>query len=387
MNIPYNLNPNVATYLAKICCSSNSLPQGAPTSPIVSNMICSRMDSQVLRLAQKYRCTYTRYADDLTFSTSINKFPTALVTKNSLGQLEVGEELERIVENNGFKVNPNKVRLRNKYQRQEVTGIIINEFPNVKRKYIRQIRAMLHAWETHGPDAAEQEFQNIYDKKHRSEWKKPPSFKQVVKGKIQYLGMVRGKNDPLYLYYCKLINKLEPGSIQIPSDDLDLLLESFINLENELPQRRGYILESMLKEVFAQFNIPLFDPFRRNSGAEQIDGAFKFDGWVYLVECKWRQKLSDMAELDSLNGKISRSGKQTMGLFLSINGWSENVPDLLKISPDKSIVLMNGNDLRKVLEKLVDLNELISRKVYKLNSTGEPYFSASEYLEEIESKN
>ncbi len=194
MNIPYNLNPNVATYLAKICCSSNSLPQGAPTSPIVSNMICSKMDSQLLRLAQKYRCTYTRYADDLTFSTSIKKFPTALVTKNSLGQLEVGFELERIIENNGFNVNPNKARLRNKYQRQEITGITINEFPNVRRKYIRQIRGMLHAWNTYGMEAAEQEFLENHDKKHRSKWKRPPSFKHVVKGKIQYLGMVRGKN-------------------------------------------------------------------------------------------------------------------------------------------------------------------------------------------------
>lgn len=74
MAAPYNLPPEVATVFAQICCFENQLPQGAPTSPIISNMICSRMDSELQRLARRRRCIYSRYADDITFSTSEKNF-------------------------------------------------------------------------------------------------------------------------------------------------------------------------------------------------------------------------------------------------------------------------------------------------------------------------
>ena len=74
---PYQLPAPVATILAQICCHNNMLPQGAPTSPIVSNMLCAKMDNELGRLARKHRCRYTRYADDLTFSTNFENFPDA----------------------------------------------------------------------------------------------------------------------------------------------------------------------------------------------------------------------------------------------------------------------------------------------------------------------
>ena len=67
---PYNLPEKVSTVLAHLCCFDRQLPQGAPTSPIISNMICGKLDSQLQQLASKYRCTYSRYADDITFSTT-----------------------------------------------------------------------------------------------------------------------------------------------------------------------------------------------------------------------------------------------------------------------------------------------------------------------------
>jgi hypothetical protein len=97
--------------------------------------------------------------------------------------------------------------------------------------------------------------------------------------------------------------------------------------------------------------------FVRNQRGEQIDGAFKLEGWRYLVECRWREKLADIRELDGLKGQVDRSGKQTMGLFLGINGWPDNVPKLLKQNPEKSIVLMDGNDLRTVVSERLDLSD------------------------------
>ena len=164
MGVPYKLDPAVATVLAQICCFNNQLPQGAPTSPIISNMICAKMDSQLQRLANQCRCTYTRYADDITFSTSIRDFPSDLARINSSGQVEVGAKFNRLITENGFEINLDKVRLQTKTRRQEVTGLTANRFPNVRRKYVRQIRAMLHSWGKFGLEAAQEEFLNRYDK-------------------------------------------------------------------------------------------------------------------------------------------------------------------------------------------------------------------------------
>ncbi len=168
MGVPYKLNSGVATILAQICCFNNQVPQGAPTSPIITNMICPKMDSQLMQLAKVNRCDYTRYVDDITFSTNLREFPSDLARLDDLGQLEIGFELDNIISQNGFKINTQKTRLSKKNLRQEVTGITVNKFPNVRRKFVRQVRAMLHAWEKYGLEAAQKEFYSNYDKKHRS---------------------------------------------------------------------------------------------------------------------------------------------------------------------------------------------------------------------------
>ena len=104
------------------------------------------------------------------------------------------------------------------------------------------------------------------------------------------------------------------------------------------------------------------------------------DGWHYLVECRWRSKLADLRELDGLSGQVRRSGKQTMGLFLSINGWSDNVSEMLKQNPDKSVALMDGYDLRCVLEEKVDLRDFLKKKYERLNLESAPFFGAAEYM-------
>ncbi len=161
----------------------------------------------------------------------------------------------------------------------------------------------------------------------------------------------------------------------------DLLLAMFDELaRSDDHQRRGYLLQELLRATFDLFEITLVRPFTRNQGAEQIDGAFKLEGWHYLVECRWREKLADIRELDGLKGQVDRSGKQTMGFFLSINGWSDNVPLLLKQNPEKSIVLMEGYDLRTTLCGTIDLREFILAKVEKLNLDGRAFYGAVEYL-------
>ena len=219
---PYNLPDSVATVLAQICCFKNVLPQGAPTSPIVSNMICAKMDSELQDLAWNCRCFFTRYADDITLSTTLSEFPVQIAKVHSLLDVEIGKEFERIIVSNGFNINPNKTRAFSYKQRQEVTGLTVNKFPNVRRKYIMQVRAMLYAWETHGIQAAEAVHNQLYGSKHRNPISDLPSFQKVVKGKIEFLGLVKGKDNTTYQRFRKHYHKLilqEKGLRRVKSFD------------------------------------------------------------------------------------------------------------------------------------------------------------------------
>lgn len=216
---PYNLHPSVATVLAQICCHEGHLPQGAPTSPIVSNIVCAKLDSELQRLAKTYRCTYTRYADDITFSTTLPKFPRQLATPATglaRGGLILGPELLSVIKSNGFRVNANKQRLQFRDQHQEVTGLTVNRFPNVRRRFVKQVRAMLHAWAKYGLEGAEREFRERYDRPSRRPGAERPSFGRVLRGKLDFLKMVKGEDDPIYRRFRKQLHALDPDLI----DDL-----------------------------------------------------------------------------------------------------------------------------------------------------------------------
>ncbi|MFN8475509.1 MAG: reverse transcriptase domain-containing protein, partial [Anaerolineae bacterium] len=221
---PYNLNTDVATVLAQICCVTDSnldrayLPQGAPTSPIISNMICAKLDSQLRKLAESNKCDYTRYADDLTFSTTRPRFPAALAQTNESGIVELGDPLKAIIESNGFEINLAKVRLQTRYQRQEVTGLTTNVMPNVQRGYIREIRAILHAWERYGLEAVQARYEQKYLPSHLAPHRQPPSIAQVVRGKIEFLGMIRGKDNAMYIHFQQRLMKLCPGLVSVEKE-------------------------------------------------------------------------------------------------------------------------------------------------------------------------
>jgi len=107
----------------------------------------------------------------------------------------------------------------------------------------------------------------------------------------------------------------------------ELLLMMFDEMaRSDDPHRRGYLLQDLLNRLFDLHEVPVFRSFTRNDGAEQIDGAFRLEGWHYIVECRWREKLADIRQLDGLLGQVQRSGRQTMGMFLSINGWFGECP-------------------------------------------------------------
>jgi retron-type reverse transcriptase len=118
------------------------LPQGAPTSPMVTNLICRRLDRRLCGLARSLGWIYTRYADDLTFSG-----PAAVGA--TVGGLLASAR--RVVEAEGFRVHPRKTRVLRRGRRQEVTGLVVNDRLGVPRVQLRKFRALLYQIEKDGP--------------------------------------------------------------------------------------------------------------------------------------------------------------------------------------------------------------------------------------------
>lgn len=111
--------------LAKLCTYRGSIPQGSPASPCLSNLVCLKLDARLSSLAKKYEANYSRYADDITFS-------------GNAGIKKIEQITEMILGEEGFQVNPQKTRIAYKYQRQEVTGLIVNgEDVRVSKQYKR----------------------------------------------------------------------------------------------------------------------------------------------------------------------------------------------------------------------------------------------------------
>ncbi|MGY6627943.1 MAG: retron Ec67 family RNA-directed DNA polymerase/endonuclease [Oceanicaulis sp.] len=140
----FALHPEVATTIAQIACDGAALPQGSPCSPVISELIAQILDMHLVRLAKKYGVTYTRYADDITISTSQKEFPQGLATvdPDDPAVWRLSDELVRKIADSGFSINSAKTRMHFRGSRQMVTGLVVNEKVNIRSEYYRRTRAM-----------------------------------------------------------------------------------------------------------------------------------------------------------------------------------------------------------------------------------------------------
>lgn len=136
-NNSFKCSENIATILAQLTCYNGKLPQGAPSSPVLTNLICNIMDYHILKIAKKYKLNYTRYADDMTFSTNDKNF---LELYNQF-MADITVEVNQ----SGFRINDRKTRLQYKDSRQEVTGLIVNKNLSVPNEYYKTTRAMAYS--------------------------------------------------------------------------------------------------------------------------------------------------------------------------------------------------------------------------------------------------
>lgn len=135
-------------------------------------------------------------------------------------------------------------------------------------------------------------------------------------------------------------------------------------------QGRGFELEKVMYDLFELFDLDPKASFR-NTG-EQIDGAFSFDGTDYLFEAKWQQDLANAAALDGFAAKVRRKLENTLGVFLSINGFSQDGV-AAHSSGGAVVLLMDGADLMAVLEERIDFVSLLLRKKRHAAQTGNIY--------------
>jgi len=179
-------SPAVATIFALLCTESprqeftfegtryfgstgpRALPQGACTSPAISNLICHTLDCRLQGLADKLGWVYTRYADDISWSTTDKPCP-------SVGYLIA--RIRHIAEDEGFSINDDKTRVLRRNQRQSVTGVAVNDRLSVPRSTVRRIRAILHNAQYTGLDAQNRD--------------NHPHFEHWLMGMIGWIGMVQ----------------------------------------------------------------------------------------------------------------------------------------------------------------------------------------------------
>ena len=131
---------SVAMFLANLCCYKTQLPQGAPTSPYLSNLRFRKIDDLISSYTKEFNISYTRYADDMTFSGDFN--PHRLIKK-----------ISDIVHSNGFNINSKKTRVAYKNARQEVTGIVVNSHMQVSKNKRRDIRQQVYYINKFGLDS------------------------------------------------------------------------------------------------------------------------------------------------------------------------------------------------------------------------------------------
>lgn len=196
----FGFNERVATILARITTTKDGLPQGARTSPIIANLIAYNLDRTLVKIAIENKLRYTRYADDITFSSSHRKVPSDLIAswEPMFGDRTIllGRKLSGAIEASGFRLNDSKTRLKFSYERQEVTGLIVNKSANVRRADVSRLRMVIHSARVHGADNAAGVWLGAGSS--------AKDFWQHVCGWLAFIRQVRGRDDAVLAKLCKL---------------------------------------------------------------------------------------------------------------------------------------------------------------------------------------
>lgn len=248
---PYDYPEEIAQFIAHIACfqtekevegslrTTHVLMPGAALSPILANIVSDKLDAELARFCRQLGCTYTRYADDITISSNRRTFPAPIgrfANPDSHDDFILSDTFQQMIEDNGFRINHAKTRLLGAVFQQEVTGLVVNEKVNVKRKFVRDVRAMLHDWEFNGYAAASaRHFNDKRPDRGRLPAQEATNFEWVLRGKIEFIRQVKGSTDQVFRGLAARFNALSSGrKFSIPLvEDSEVLNAAVWYLEND----------------------------------------------------------------------------------------------------------------------------------------------------------
>jgi hypothetical protein len=147
------------------------------------------------------------------------------------------------------------------------------------------------------------------------------------------------------------------------------LRSELLGFTNLTPQKRGYAFEVLLREFFNMYGLEAREPFRLKG--EQIDGSFLLQGETYLLEAKWQDAQTGVADLHTFHGKLEQKAAWTRGLFVSHSGFTEQ--GIVAFGKGKRVICMDGLDLFETLNRELPLDLVLERKVRKAAETGLPF--------------
>lgn len=295
----------IAQLIANLCCKDGFLPQGAPTSPIITNIVCRRIDSKLSQLAFENKAKYSRYADDITFSCQENIFDDNFL-----------EKIKAILSEDKYELNQEKTRISNWRQRQEVTGVVVNEKKNLPREYTKDIRYWLFTWRKFGEASTQADFEKRFPQKKGFNRYNGVTiqFKNYLFGKIQYLRMIRGEEDSMVQKFIEEYQKLDNKNR---------------NMQKVIEQPTT-INEMKLTEI----NAPLHNHIVNIRAALEIRGDFSID-YNFIKEQHWRtQLLSD-------NLKMENCGIRHLGDDGKLNNEIDSFYDFTKYACFQIELLLN----------------------------------------------
>lgn len=195
----FGFSPSLVNLLTNLVCYNGRLPQGSPTSPVLSNMICMNLDAKLTDFCYHHKLYYTRYADDIVISSTSKR---AMQAAYSDSERKVSKRIEALINKAGFQINNKKTHIAYRSDRHTVNGIVVNRKCNYPREEYRSLRVLFHNWETKGWEIAARQYADYLISKKlpsisfldESESPIQAVFVSHVRGRLDFYSMIDSKN-------------------------------------------------------------------------------------------------------------------------------------------------------------------------------------------------
>ena len=272
-NKDFALSREVAVVIAQLTCYKGTLPQGAPTSPVITNLICNILDNRLLKISKKYKLDYTRYADDLTFSTNRCDF---LDYKK-----QFMEELEKEINRAGFRINDKKTRILFRDSQQIVTGLVVNKKLNVAREYYKKTKAMAHTLYTEGKFTIDGEEGAIEQLEGRFSFiNQLDKYNNKLDGNLHEQGNLNGREREYkrFLFYKYFFGNEKPLIVTEGKTDIRYIKSALKNLHKEYPAlicKKGDEFEYKVDFLKRSKRLEYFLGIRTD-GADTLQNIYKY---------------------------------------------------------------------------------------------------------------